>query len=90
MGAFGDDDGGTNAGAALIYTGSAQDGWALKQKLTGNLPGGEYGISVATNSNGTILMMGGPSDNDGINIGAALVYSNINKPPIEIKFKSGS
>jgi hypothetical protein len=78
MGGTSDDDGGINAGAALIYTGDAINGWGIKQKITGNSASDFYGESVAINSNGTVLMMGGTRDDPyGItNAGAALVYTN--------------
>jgi uncharacterized protein YciI len=90
MGGDLDDDGGIDAGATLIYTGSAQNGWALKQKLTGDSAGDQFGWNVATNSDGTVLMIGAFYDDDGgENAGAALVYTNkvlSPAPQIEIKF----
>jgi len=71
-----DGAGGEGAGAALVYTGNSQNGWALKQKLAGDNAGDFFGQSVATNSAGTILIMGGPFDDaGGISTGAALVYT---------------
>jgi len=76
MGGILDDDGGGNAGAALVYTGNAVAGWQLRQKLTGDSANDEFGTSVATNNDGTVLMMGGILDDDsGTNAGAALVYT---------------
>jgi hypothetical protein len=75
IGAFNDNTAGSNAGAALIYTGNASLGWQLKQKLTGS-NFGSYGTSVAMNNDGTILTMGGPYDNTaGADAGAALIYT---------------
>ena len=73
VGAPFDDDAGTNAGSALIYTGSEQAGWTLKQKITGDSAGDEFGYSVKINSFGNILSMGSRSDNN--STGAVLVYT---------------
>ena len=76
MGGPEDDEGGINAGAALVYIGNATAGWQLKQKLTGDSAGDNFGWSVASNNDGTVLMMGGDLDDDGgIDAGAALVYT---------------
>lgn len=76
MGGNGDDDAGIDAGAALIYTGNSDVGWQLKQKLTGDSAGDQYGKSVAINNDGTVLIIGGDNDNEGgPNVGAGLVYT---------------
>jgi hypothetical protein len=78
MGGFGDDPNGVlNAGAALIYTGNAINGWALKQKITGDSANDQFGSSIAINSDGTVLMMGGVGDdpNGVLDAGAALIYT---------------
>jgi hypothetical protein len=76
IGAFGDDEGGFEAGAAFVYTGSSQNVWTLKQKLIGDSVAGFYGFSVTSNKEGTVLLMGGYADDaGGINAGAALVYT---------------
>jgi hypothetical protein len=67
---------GNDAGAAWIYTGSAQENWILKQKITGD-PTGSFGHSVAINDNGSVLIMGGPYDNEGgLDAGAAIIYKS--------------
>jgi hypothetical protein len=94
MGGYGDDDGGSNAGAALVYTGSAVAGWQLRQKLTGDNVSDNFGWSVATNSDGTLLMMGGYGDDDGgSNAGAAYIYTSPNtqflyQPDFTLNFKT--
>jgi hypothetical protein len=78
MGGVGDDPNGvTNAGAALIYTGNSTLGWTLKQRITGDNLVDEFGNSVATNSDGTVLMMGGGNDDpNGVSsAGSALIYN---------------
>jgi hypothetical protein len=71
-----DDDGGTNAGAALIYTGSAINGWQLKQKLTGDSANDQFGVSAKMNNDGSVLMIGGNTDSsNGGGAGAAFVYT---------------
>jgi hypothetical protein len=76
IGAPDDNAGGTYAGAALVYTGNSVNGWGLKQKLVGITPSYGFGRSVAINSGGTLLIMGGPVDDDGgLGDGGALVYT---------------
>lgn len=71
-----DDDAGFNAGAALIYTGSSNSFWRIKQKITGDSPTDYYGSSVSTNNDGSIIIMGGRLDDDnGSNAGAALIFT---------------
>ena len=54
------------AGAVLIYTGSANNGWSFAQKISGdNSPfgGGDYfGTSTSISSNGDILLIGAKQD----------------------------
>jgi len=91
MGGNGDN---SNAGAALVYTGSAVAGWQLRQKLTGDNVSDNFGWSVATNSDGTLLMMGGYGDDDGgSNAGAAYIYTSPNtqflyQPDFTLNFKT--
>jgi len=63
IGKVDDDEGGFSAGATLLYTGNAIEGWKFKQKLTGvsnNDLGSFFGTSLATDKLGTTLIMGGP------------------------------
>lgn len=88
-----DSTAGINAGASLIYVGDPVNGWALQEKFLGdgspyNLGAGDimpdyYGTSVSINDDGTILLMGGPGDDNIIpednifgptDAGGALVY----------------
>jgi len=67
-------------GSMFIFTGNSTIGWTLKQKIWGDGPGlnpGDYfGLSVATNASGTVLMMGGPRDSQASTFaGAVLVYT---------------
>ena len=76
MGGVGDDEGGTNAGAAIIYTGDATAGWTLKQKITGESAGDNFGASIAINHSGNVIAFGAPFDDDGgTNAGAVLIYT---------------
>lgn len=93
VGGYGDDDGGVDAGAALVYTGSPTIGWKVKQKLTGDNAGDQFGWSVATNNDGSILMMGGRfDDHPGLpDAGGALIYTGNENAGWSIKQKlSGS
>jgi hypothetical protein len=69
VGGYLDDNITSEAGAALVYTGSAVNGWQLNQKLTGDIASGRLGWGVATNSSGTVLMTNGL-------YGALFVYSS--------------
>ena len=62
-----------DSGAAIIYTGNATAGWTFKQKLTGDTGQDNWGWSVATNNNGSVVVLGGYKDNN--NSGAAIVYT---------------
>jgi FG-GAP repeat len=54
------------AGAVLIYTGSANNGWSFAQKISGdNTPAGQgdyFGTSTSISSNGDILLIGAKYD----------------------------
>jgi hypothetical protein len=72
-------DGGAlvGSGAVLVFTGNSTVGWTQKQKLSGDSAGAQFGRSVATNGDGTVIVMGGPLDDNGngTNAGAALVFT---------------
>jgi hypothetical protein len=64
------------SGGAIIYTGSATAGWQPKQKLSGLYYNSSFGESVATNSDGTLLMMGGSNyAGFGRGAGTSLIYT---------------
>jgi hypothetical protein len=63
-------------GSVMVFTGNSQIGWGLKQKLIGDSLNDRYGASVSINDLGSVIVMGGPFDDDGgNNAGAAIVYS---------------
>lgn len=76
VGADGDSQNGGGAGASFVFTGSSQNGWQLKQKLTGRALGG-FGWRVRANDNGNVLMMSAPSDRSGpvFLAGAVFIYT---------------
>ncbi len=85
VGAFGDDDGGADAGAAYIFYGatnlSAQiDASAANVKLIGEDAGDSFGVSVSgagdVNNNGIAdVLVGARYDDDGgLNAGAAYIF----------------
>ena len=96
MGGLLDDPNGvTDAGAALIYTGNATNGWEFKQRITGDTAGDQFGVSIAINADGNIAMMGGPLDdpNSETNAGSAIVYYSDNtsflyQPDFTLNFKT--
>jgi hypothetical protein len=68
----------SNFGAGIVYTRNNSSGpWLFNNKLTGDSANDFFGTSVATNSDGTVLIIGGPADDNlaGSNAGAALVYT---------------
>ena len=78
MGGIGNDGGIlTGSGAALVFTGNSTVGWTQKQKLSGDNVGDQFGYSVTTNGDGSVIVMGGPLDDNGngTNAGAALVFT---------------
>jgi hypothetical protein len=78
MGGIGNDGGPTvGSGAALVFTGNSTVGWGQAQKLSGDSAGDQFGVSVATNSDGTVIVMGGNADdpNGVADAGAALVFT---------------
>jgi len=63
-------------GSVMVFTGNSQIGWGLKQKLIGDSLNDNFGASVSINDLGSVIVMGGPLDDDGgNNAGAAIVYS---------------
>jgi hypothetical protein len=94
VGAVGDDAGGDRAGAGFIY--SRQPGvstWSLKQKITGYGVLDRFGESVATNTNGSVVVIGGNlyNSNELNDIGGAIVYTGYTpfgaSPPSSWKYK---
>jgi hypothetical protein len=78
MGGIGNDGGTTvGSGAALVFTGNSTVGWGQAQKLSGDSAGDQYGISVATNSDGTVIVMGGIGNDGGTTLGsgAAMIFN---------------
>ena len=77
MGGWLDDPNGSNAGSALVFTGNSIVGWTQKQKLSGDSVADYFGSSVATNGDGTVIVMGGPGNDGGTSVGsgAALVFT---------------
>jgi hypothetical protein len=86
MGGPWDDEAGFVAGAGLVYVGNMINGWTQKQKLLipdnqyiGQIRAStytaEYGLSLATNNNGNIIVIGGPEVSfNGIAKGTAAVF----------------
>lgn len=62
-----------NYGAAVIYTGNINNGWVLKQFLTGGNSVSNFGTSVATNEDGSIIVIGCPRDNSFT--GSAMIFT---------------
>ena len=78
MGGIGNDGGATiGSGAALVFTGNSTVGWTQKQKLSGDSASDQFGYSVATNDDGTVIVMGGIGNDGGSSFGsgAALVFT---------------
>ncbi|WP_052055451.1 malectin domain-containing carbohydrate-binding protein [Myxosarcina sp. GI1] len=77
IGAFGDDDKGSNSGAAYIFTQQANGSWTQSAKLTADdgESGDELGRrSIAINGNTAIVGARGDDDN-GSNSGAAYIFT---------------
>jgi hypothetical protein len=78
VGADREDTGGSNAGAAYIFTKNTSDIWSEKQKiLSGDIQANDnFGNSVAINSNGTIALIGAKNeDTGGSNTGSVYVFT---------------
>jgi hypothetical protein len=69
-------------GAAVIYTGNSDLGWAFFQLISGNKSGAMgYGTSLSVNNDASIIIMGGPleSTNNVSGAGAAMIFTgNVN------------
>ena len=65
------------AGATLVFTGNSTVGWTQKQKLSGDTANDQFGTSVATNGDGTLIVMGGPGNDGGtlFGTGAAMIFT---------------
>jgi hypothetical protein len=75
VGAYYNDDGGTNSGSAYIFTRSGST-WTQQKKLvaTDHSTGDEFARSVAISRDGTYALVGSPYDDDG-NYNNGSVYS---------------
>ena len=74
VGAFYDDDAGTDAGAAYLYTGSGSS-WAEDSKTTGSDTATDDWFGYAVAASGSTLLAGAPYDDDtGGDGGAAFVF----------------
>lgn len=62
-----------NGGGAFIYTGNPSLGWNFRQKLTGTFAQLNLGSSVAMNSNGNTIALGGHSST--YNSGLVFIYT---------------
>jgi hypothetical protein len=74
-GAYGDDDNGATSGSAYVFNGSS---WATQSKFTASdgAASDNFGRSVSVSSDGSIVTVGTPNDDDnGTNSGAAYVFS---------------
>ena len=79
IGAQYEDTGGSNAGAAYIFTRSGST-WTQQQKIqSSDIQAGDYfGWSASINSNGTYYIIGGPrEDTGGTSAGAAYIYEAV-------------
>lgn len=74
-GPYQDNVNGEQAGAALVYTGNAVNGWQLKQKLTGENISGRFGLITDISNDGNILIINAQRHNETQNAGAAYVYT---------------
>lgn len=79
IGAFGDNENGSDAGAAYIYYKSG-DTWTQQAKLTASDASGDdkFGSSVAISPSGFYVIIGAPkNDDDGSNSGAAYIFHRV-------------
>ena len=66
----------TTGGASYIYTGTKENGWALKQILTGGGPTGYFGFDSAINSNGSVIAISAPFEfQGGTNAGSVSIFT---------------
>lgn len=81
IGAIGDDAGGSNAGAGFIYSRipGINSNWIFRQKITGLASLDRFGESVAINTNGTVVAVGGNlHDPAGLtNAGGAIIFTGL-------------
>lgn len=63
----------TENGAAMIFTGNLYSPWALRQRITGNILSTEFGRSLATNNNASIIAMGSIKENN--STGSAMIFT---------------
>jgi hypothetical protein len=78
IGAPMEDTGGSNAGAAYIFSKNTSDIWIEKQKIiSSDIQAGDYfGWSVSINSNGTIALVGAKNEDTGAtNRGSAYIFT---------------
>ena len=66
----------TTGGASYIYTGTKENGWALKQILTGGGLTGYFGFDSAINSNGSVIAISAPLEfQGGISAGSVSIFT---------------
>jgi hypothetical protein len=76
IGAYSDDDKGTNSGSSYIFTRSGGT-WSQQAKLTAIdiASGDDFGSSVSLSGDGSTALIGAPDDGDkGVNSGSAYVF----------------
>jgi FG-GAP repeat len=81
VGAFNDDDGGTNSGSVYVFTRSGTS-WSQQQKLTASdaAAGDAFGFSVSISGN-TVVVGAFNDDDGGTNSGSAYVFAPPNQAP---------
>lgn len=76
VGSSGDDINGTDVGSVLAFVGNKNAGWTFRQQLTGFNSTDLFGSSLAIDDNGTVLVIGSPSNNEnGLNVGGVFIYT---------------
>ncbi|NBP04022.1 MAG: hypothetical protein EBU90_28800, partial [Proteobacteria bacterium] len=94
VGAYGEDPNGvTNAGSAYIFTGSGNN-WIQTAKITGSdsAAGDFFGVSVAINSGGNIVLIGAQSDDMGaqVDVGSAYIFTGSGNNWVQVAKITGS
>ena len=83
----------SNVGSAYIFTGSGNN-WVQTAKITGSdsAAGDFFGVSVAINSGGNIVLIGAQSDDMGaqVDVGSAYIFTGSGNNWVQVAKITGS
>jgi photosystem II stability/assembly factor-like uncharacterized protein len=77
--------GANNRGAILIYTENKNNGWEIKQKITGNFPDDNLGLRIGMNGDGSVIIGSTLNNNSFSRTGVVSIYTGNSNSKWELK-----